>query len=79
VFYTSTLHGEKCVIRILPHENNFSTLIESWNAKGRLATYEEWLSRSQGMILITGPTVPVKQVFIYSLAKLVDTTKNVVL
>ena len=51
-----TLHGEKCVIRILPHENHFSTLLDLGLPKARLAAYEEWLSRGQGMILITGPT-----------------------
>lgn len=74
-----TLHGEKCVIRMLPHENNFSNLLDLGMPKGRLSVYEEWLSRSQGMILITGPTGSGKTSTLYtSLAKLVDTTKNVV-
>src|SRR3990167_4126422 len=74
-----TLHGEKCVIRLLPHENNYTNLLDLGMPKGRLSIYEEWLSRSQGMILITGPTGSGKTSTLYtSLAKLVDTTKNVV-
>ena len=74
-----TLHGEKCVIRMLPHENNYSNLLDLGMPKGRLSIYEEWLSRSQGMILITGPTGSGKTSTLYtSVAKLVDTTKNVV-
>jgi type II secretory ATPase GspE/PulE/Tfp pilus assembly ATPase PilB-like protein len=74
-----TLHGEKCVIRILPHDNNYTSLLDLGMPKSRIATYEEWLSRSQGMILITGPTGSGKTSTLYtSLAKLVDTTKNVV-
>jgi len=74
-----TLHGEKCVIRMLPHENNYTNLLDLGMPKGRLSIYEEWLSRSQGMILITGPTGSGKTSTLYtSLAKLVDTTKNVV-
>jgi type IV pilus assembly protein PilB len=41
--------------------------------------FESWLSMSQGMVLITGPTGSGKTSTLYtSLAKLIDVTKNVV-
>jgi len=73
------LHGEKCVIRLLPHENSFLELSDLGMTDDLIPEFEGWLGRSQGMVLITGPTGSGKTSTLYtSLAKLVDTTKNVV-
>ncbi len=74
-----TLYGEKCVIRLLPHENSFTELSNLGMEQDMIPEYESWLGMSQGMVLITGPTGSGKTSTLYtSLAKLVDTTRNVV-
>lgn len=74
-----TLYGEKCVIRLLPHENSFTELTNLGMELDMIPEYESWLAMSQGMVLITGPTGSGKTSTLYtSLAKLVDTTRNVV-
>jgi len=73
------LHGEKCVIRLLPHENKFLELTDLGMPENLIPTFESWLRLSQGMILITGPTGSGKTSTLYtSLAKVIDLTKNVV-
>ncbi len=74
-----TLYGEKCVIRLLPHENTFLELSNLGMPDHIIPEYESWLKMSQGMVLVTGPTGSGKTSTLYtSLAKLIDTTKNVV-
>lgn len=74
-----TLHGEKCVIRLLPHDNSFLELSDLGMPGHIIPEFEEWLGMSQGMVLITGPTGSGKTSTLYtSLAKLIDTSKNVV-
>ncbi len=74
-----TLYGEKCVIRLLPHENSFTELSNLGMEPDMIPGFESWLGMSQGMVLITGPTGSGKTSTLYtSLAKLVDTTRNVV-
>ena len=74
-----TLHGEKCVIRLLPHENSFLELSDLGMPDHVIPDFEAWLKMSQGMVLITGPTGSGKTSTLYtSLAKLLDISKNVV-
>ncbi len=74
-----TLHGEKCVIRLLPHENSFLELSDLGMPSNIIPEFESWLMMSQGMVLITGPTGSGKTSTLYtSLAKLIDISKNVV-
>lgn len=74
-----TLYGEKCVIRLLPHENSFLDLSDLGMPPEVIPEFESWLHLSQGMVLITGPTGSGKTSTLYtSLAKTLDITKNVV-
>ncbi len=74
-----TLHGEKCVIRLLPHDNSFIELSDLGMPEHIIPDFEAWLKMSQGMVLITGPTGSGKTSTLYtSLAKLLDVSKNVV-
>ncbi len=73
------MYGEKCVIRLLPHELSFSDLTDIGMPEDQIPVFEEWLRASQGMVLITGPTGSGKTSTLYtSLAKVLDITKNVV-
>lgn len=48
--------GEKAVIRLLPRENNFSSIEELGFTKRPLAIYKSWLRQPQGLVIFTGPT-----------------------
>lgn len=73
------LHGEKCVIRLLPHEISFVELTDLGMPESVIPRFESWLKMSQGMVLITGPTGSGKTSTLYtSLAKVLDISKNVV-
>ena len=48
--------GEKCVIRILDKRASIAGLAATGLEGGDLAAFESFLSRPQGMILVTGPT-----------------------
>lgn len=74
-----TLHGEKCVIRLLPHDNSFLELSDLGMPDHIVPEFESWLNLSQGMVLITGPTGSGKTSTLYTaLAKTLDISKNVV-
>ena len=73
------LYGEKCVIRLLPHDLSFSELTDLGMELKKGEEFESWLHRTQGMVLVTGPTGSGKTSTLYtSLAKVLDITKNVV-
>ncbi|MBW4680295.1 MAG: GspE/PulE family protein [Microcoleus vaginatus WJT46-NPBG5] len=48
--------GEKAVIRLLPQQNPFSNMEDLGFSQKNLATFKNWLSQPQGMIILTGPT-----------------------
>lgn len=71
--------GEKAVIRLLPRENNFSSIEELGFSDRTLATYKHWLQQPQGMIIFTGPTGSGKTSTLYtSLQKIAQDHVNVV-
>jgi type II secretory ATPase GspE/PulE/Tfp pilus assembly ATPase PilB-like protein len=73
------LHGEKAVLRLLPKNNTFKELEQLGFNDRDLTVYRSWLSRAQGLILITGPTGSGKTSTLYtSLREIVDERRNVV-
>lgn len=74
-----SLHGEKIVVRILPHKNPFTSLeVLGLEGKG-LLTYAEWLKHPQGLILLTGQTGSGKTSSLYtSLSLIQNHERNIV-
>ncbi len=71
--------GEKAVIRLLPRENNFSSIEELGFSNRTLETYKHWLQQPQGMIIFTGPTGSGKTSTLYtSLQRLAQEHVNLV-
>jgi type II secretory ATPase GspE/PulE/Tfp pilus assembly ATPase PilB-like protein len=71
--------GEKAVIRLLPRENPFSKIDELGFSAKSLATYRDWLTQPQGMIILTGPTGSGKTSTLYTSLQTVATEEvNVV-
>lgn len=74
-----SLHGEKIVIRLLPHKNPFQELRDLGFEGEALLTYYSWIKKPQGMVLITGQTGSGKTSTLYTtLSHLLNAEKNVV-
>jgi general secretion pathway protein E/type IV pilus assembly protein PilB len=74
-----SLHGEKVVIRLLPHKNPFQELRDLGLEGEALLTYYNWIKKPQGMVLITGQTGSGKTSTLYTtLSHILNTEKNVV-
>jgi general secretion pathway protein E len=74
-----SLHGEKVVIRILPHKNPFEEMRDLGLTGEALLTYYNWVKKPQGMILITGQTGSGKTSTLYTtLSRILHTEKNIV-
>ncbi len=73
-----SLHGEKIVLRLLNHSSLETDLGRLGFARRHKAQFEKMLSRSHGMILVTGPTGSGKTTTLYAaLGAARDDTKNV--
>jgi len=74
-----TIYGEKVVIRFLDRSSLVVDLRRLGFQEGTRADFEAMLQRSQGMILVTGPTGSGKTTTLYAaLASSRDETKNVI-
>jgi type IV pilus assembly protein PilB len=73
-----TTFGEKVAIRILEKEKLVRGLAELGFTKKNYATFRDILSKSRGIVLVTGPTGAGKTTTLYSaLAYLASTEKNI--
>ncbi len=74
-----SMHGEKVVIRLLPHKNPFQELRDLGLEGEALITYYNWIKKPQGMILITGQTGSGKTSTLYTtLSHILHSEKNIV-
>lgn len=72
------LHGEKAVIRLLPKTQSFQ-IEEVGFSFDQLKKFRSWLGRSQGLVLITGPTGSGKTSTLYGgLMNVLSPNKNFV-
>ena len=72
---TSSIHGEKLVVRILERKTGLLTLNELGMAKPMLASFNRVLQSHNGMILVTGPTGSGKTTTLYAALNQLDAKK----
>jgi MSHA biogenesis protein MshE len=61
-----TQHGESVVMRLLDQSANLMTLDKVGMQPAMLDRFRDWISRSAGMVLVTGPTGSGKTTTLYS-------------
>ncbi len=72
-------HGEKVVVRLLPQNKSLVNLEDTGFSSDALEVYKTFLDRSQGLIMLTGPTGSGKTSTLYaSLNRLRRVTHNIV-
>lgn len=74
-----TVNGEKIVLRILDKSVGILSFSELGLAESNLAKLEENMTKSHGMILVTGPTGSGKTTTLYAvIGQMMQTTNNIV-
>ena len=67
-----TQYGESVVMRLLDQSASLMTLDKVGMAPAMLERFREWISRSAGMVLVTGPTGSGKTTTLYSALNLLN-------
>lgn len=74
-----TVEGEKAVLRILDKENSILKLSDMGFHPGILEQWEELIKKTEGIVLITGPTGSGKSTTLYAVLNAINTKdKNIV-
>ena len=61
-----TVHGEKCVLRLLGSGEKSMTLTDLGFPKSKLKTFKKWINQPYGMVLMCGPTGSGKSTTLYA-------------
>ena len=61
-----TVHGEKCVLRLLGSGEKSMTLIDLGFPESKLKTFKKWINQPYGMVLMCGPTGSGKSTTLYA-------------
>jgi type IV pilus assembly protein PilB len=61
-----TIHGEKCVLRLLGSGEKAMTLTDLGFPKNKLKTFKKWINQPYGMVLMCGPTGSGKSTTLYA-------------
>jgi general secretion pathway protein E len=74
-----TSFGERAVLRLLDRANVVLGLADLGLSSGELSLFERFLSRSSGIVLVTGPTGSGKTTTLYAALRRLDSgTKNII-
>lgn len=74
-----TLHGEKIVLRILSKDADHIQLEDLGFTEKELKTYKETIKKTNGIVLISGPTGSGKTTTLYATLKLLNDSKTNIL
>ena len=61
-----TVHGEKCVLRLLGSGEKSMTLTDLGFPESKLKTFKKWINQPYGMVLMCGPTGSGKSTTLYA-------------